>query len=618
MSSEWGYNNELYIIKSLTDKIRELRKNYILDEVYLTTFSLDYDQLQKVLYDIDALGIVAEEKVNVYYDMADKTINPHNSKILSSKNLHGIIVDNSIRKTLYAFHPKVILMRYIQKEKDDNSSVRYIAGIFSKNISNSMLLDTYALTYGDVDHKSYQNVMGMSEFWKQVFEYSHNADNEALSDKEDNILEELKHTCFYLAGEENEPKIDVEFLNAKDVKEEITHNKENMIVVSPFLSDLIINEINIKKLVTTVNGLKSLYSKDTIEAIKDCTYVLPEDKLSTETDNTDNKGLHAKIYCYKEYSENKKKTETVWILGSSNATNNGMGENIEYNIKFKTQEEDYVQFDKLLENNLRKLNKLDLDIISSHDNSEKCNFDARKYFYEFVKNIDINCRYTDKKDVNQTNVDKNINQRNIDNTIENNKDIKNEQYIVSICKKKSLDKEQDYIGYVKGNTGYELLTKENIIIKSDKPVSELCVKIANKDNNMQYREFSIDLYNKWKTEQIKSILDDECKKVYIDTLRNIQEQILKGKKNVSFVRRTDSDSKTLNSVKTHNIDKNYIFEKIIKVYQDNSDKAARIAALNKIKEMSEIIYNVKPDSEYDKQMIEFIDMIEQSGNNKGR
>ena len=51
----------------------------------------------------------------------------------------------AINKTLYAFHPKVMLLRYVNKDK-----CRYVILVLSKNISKANLLDVFSVAYADV------------------------------------------------------------------------------------------------------------------------------------------------------------------------------------------------------------------------------------------------------------------------------------------------------------------------------------------------------------------------------------------------------------------------------------------------------------------------------------
>lgn len=214
-------NNEqesLYINTDISELIPEdLIKDYKIDEIYLTTFSIDLDCLKEVLYGLNALFLVGEGKVQVFYDKFTRNLKQDHNQIISEKYLHGINLEKDGK--LYAFHPKVILCKYI----NENNEVRYIMVILSKNISESNLLDTYAVAYGDVGVKITENGKKAASFWKEVFEKG-GIENQS-------VLEQLEKVEF----KQNEDSFEIQYFTEKEVFDKVK-NKKDLIVISPFLS----------------------------------------------------------------------------------------------------------------------------------------------------------------------------------------------------------------------------------------------------------------------------------------------------------------------------------------------------------------------------------------------
>ena len=92
-----------------------LTNEYYLDEVWITTFSLEFEQLELLLEDIGATTLIGNDKVHVFYDGYTQSPIHESNKIISDKCLKPVKLDNN--GTLYAFHPKVMLLRYVNKDK---------------------------------------------------------------------------------------------------------------------------------------------------------------------------------------------------------------------------------------------------------------------------------------------------------------------------------------------------------------------------------------------------------------------------------------------------------------------------------------------------------------------
>ena len=65
----------------------ECIKNYQLDEVWLTTFSLEFEQLELLLEDIGATTLIGDDKVHIFYDGYTQSPIDESNKIISDKCL---------------------------------------------------------------------------------------------------------------------------------------------------------------------------------------------------------------------------------------------------------------------------------------------------------------------------------------------------------------------------------------------------------------------------------------------------------------------------------------------------------------------------------------------------
>ncbi|MCH5268232.1 MAG: NgoFVII family restriction endonuclease [Lachnospiraceae bacterium] len=356
--------NDLAFI--LPENLRD--KSFELTSVYMTTFSLDTRYLIRVLYSLDAIHLIKDNKVHVFYDAFSRSKGQGIVQEISEKYLHGI------RQEKGAYHPKVILLRY--KNQTDKNDIRYTLLVMSKNLTDSMLIDAFACVCGKVGAFSEEvkvNGEKVSEFFKSVF-------NECQSSDVQTVLNELRETDF-----RQENGGGVNFLNAKEVSGKIEEIKEKskIIVVSPFLSDEIVGNIsnNLEMLVSTYNGFSGLskLKKDFVEK----TRIFPLDTP-----------LHAKIYSWWD-DEDK---QAHWIVGSSNATNNGLGinqqsGNTEFNIEFCTDESEYKRFLDLFQNSEKATHE------KYEDNTET--FEAAKHLKSFLNKVIIECRFDkDEKNIN--------------------------------------------------------------------------------------------------------------------------------------------------------------------------------------------------------------------------
>lgn len=325
-----GYDINTSCYKTLIPN--ELIEGYTAEYAMFTTYSLDVGWFTDIVCDLKLTKLVNDNKVDCFCNYLGVNELGSSNRILASECLHRVKVskfDKSGSERYYSFHPKLILIKYTKA-----GETRYLACVLSKNLTRSKLLDCYITLYADVkEESSNTNGAKLSGFIEDVFQKS-NADP-----KSDNLFEELKKADFKLFGCDD---VGIEFLNACDMEKSIEPLKD-LHIISPFISD-----------------------KKTEHAVKVLSEASELDKLSVTSEedkfydiliafDMEYNSLHAKIYfgnttdCKTdnigsaEASDNKATepdNETVIILGSSNATTNGFGNNCELNVKLVFPDKD--------------------------------------------------------------------------------------------------------------------------------------------------------------------------------------------------------------------------------------------------------------------------------------
>lgn len=318
--------------------------NYIPDKAYITTYSFDTRQLNEVLYELGLFDLIAADKpsekspgkLHVFYDETARHADSNECQTVSSACLHGITLETA--ENVYAFHPKVIMIRYVS----DTSAPGYVILVMSKNISRSNMLEAYAVACGvveedriaekdvdsDVDHNiDYNkdddndfNGEELARFWEKIIAVASKDDlgtpkNNRSHINMDDELKELRKVRFVqpFSGKT------VRFLEGGQVLGKLKASTE-VIIVSPFLSD----------------GFFNKHSHEENEQISENSGVdLGKVRSLVSTmDSFADMNLHAKIYCCK-MADGK----AYCIVGSSNATANGCNlnnksGNVEYNMGF--------------------------------------------------------------------------------------------------------------------------------------------------------------------------------------------------------------------------------------------------------------------------------------------
>lgn len=275
--------------------------------------------------------------------------------------------------------------------------------------------------------------------------------------------------------------------------------------------------------------------------------------------------MHAKIYCYNENEA------TYWIIGSSNATNNGCNIfgnscNMEFNIGFRTSKEDYENFKKLLDGQCFKSHNI-VDYRSYKKDNEGKVFNVREIYNDFLKNIKIQCDKAGDED-------------------------KPYKCKIEWFGKKFNDCE---IGAkLPDDTEYSLFKDDGeYIFESKVPMSLIGIGIVEKEDRELIREFGLSIYKDW-GDEAKGILDSKCDVSYTHLLEHIQKQILAGKSRKSISLRQNEgngnvDSKGRRVNKERNINKIYSYENLLKLSQNKENEDDFYNALNQVLELTKQI-----------------------------
>ena len=593
--------------------------NYIPDRAYITTYSFDTRQLNEVLYELGLFDLIASDKpsekspgkLHVFYDETARHADSNEYQTVSSACLHGITLETA--ENVYAFHPKVIMIRYVS----DTSAPGYVIIVMSKNISRSNMLEAYAVACGvveedriaekdvdsDVDHNIDYNKADdndfngeeLARFWEKIIDITSEYDPDTSKNNRSHInmddeLKELRKVRFVqpFSGKT------VRFLEGGQVLGKLKASTE-VIIVSPFLSDGFFNKHSheeneqisgnsgvdlgkVRSLVSTMDSFAKLFAKMENIGKDKCIFLSGSNKSGAETGYyRADMNLHAKIYCCK-MADGK----AYCIVGSSNATANGCNlnnksGNVEYNMGFEISGDDYEAFDKLLRGGSLQIVS-DEDMKMFGENAEK-GVDFRRYYAEFLRQLKVETRM--------------ISDQGTDHRYEIEfAPVEAEKYSVELAICGSDLESQDI--------WKKLSDGATLTLGSSEPVAGVYVKIiANsngqkEENEIAEKIFYLDLYDRWQ-EEAQSKLDMECRKNYRAQLLDLQKQIFNGNK-VRKLHQTRKEndcnnrsgivSKTMVSRRS---DRCYVYEKIMSIYQYEEDTATRTERLKELRRVTKLL-----------------------------
>lgn len=565
--------------------------NYIPDRAYITTYSFDTRQLNEVLYELGLFDLIASDKpsekspgkLHVFYDETARHADSNEYQTVSSACLHGITLETA--ENVYAFHPKVIMIRYVS----DTSAPGYVIIVMSKNISRSNMLEAYAVACGvveedriaekdvdsDVDHNiDYNkdddndfNGEELARFWEKIIAVASKDDlgtpkNNRSHINMDDELKELRKVRFVqpFSGKT------VRFLEGGQVFEKLKASTE-VIIVSPFLSDGFFNKHSHEE-----NEQISRNSGVDLGKVR---------SLVSTMDSFADMNLHAKIYCCK-MADGK----AYCIVGSSNATANGCNlnnksGNVEYNMGFEISGDDYEAFDKLLRGGSFQIVS-DEDMKMFGENAEK-GVDFRRYYAEFLRQLKVETRM--------------ISDQGTDHRYEIEfAPVEAEKYSVELAICGSDLESQDI--------WRRLSDGATLTLGFSEPVAGVYVKIVANSNGQKEKSetaekiFYLDLYDRWQ-EEAQSKLDMECRKNYRAQLLDLQKQIINGNK-VRRLHQTrkENDSNNRSGIaskamfsrrSTRRSDRSYVYEKIMSIYQYEEDTATRTERLKELRRVTKLL-----------------------------
>ena len=256
--------------------------------LFITTYTLELEALKTFLIPlIDAER--NKEKIHIYYDSLRLKHDCNN--FLPKECYHEI----KRTKEKHNFHPKIALLDY--------GNDGFVIIVSSKNISSSKYIEAYAVAHDDGDiHDKLMNGKAVADFFG------------SFTELDESVKERLKKNNFVIDNAEN-----ISFLTGKDVYDIIEKVKSQLTIVSPFVTEDFVKNPNLNV---------EIYSNSPL-GIKSYVNQLDEN-------------FHSKIYCWNDSQR------THWIIGSSNATANGLSKkdngNYEFNICFETKLEDYDDF----------------------------------------------------------------------------------------------------------------------------------------------------------------------------------------------------------------------------------------------------------------------------------
>lgn len=561
--------------------------NYIPDKAYITTYSFDTRQLNEVLYELGLFDLIAADKpsekspgkLHIFYDETARHADSNECQTVSSACLHGITLETA--ENVYAFHPKVIMIRYVS----DTSAPGYVILVMSKNISRSNMLEAYAVACGvveedriaekdvdsDVDHNiDYNkdddndfNGEELARFWEKIIAVASKDDlgtpkNNRSHINMDDELKELRKVRFVqpFSGKT------VRFLEGGQVLGKLKASTE-VIIVSPFLSD----------------GFFNKHSHEENEQISENSGVdLGKVRSLVSTmDSFADMNLHAKIYCCK-MADGK----AYCIVGSSNATANGCNlnnksGNVEYNMGFEISGDDYEAFDKLLRGGSFQIVS-DEDMKMFGENAEK-GVDFRRYYAEFLRQLKVETRM--------------ISDQGTDHRYEIEfAPVEAEKYSVELAICGSDLESQDI--------WKKLSDGATLTLGFSEPVAGVYVKIVANSNGQKEKSetaekiFYLDLYDRWQ-EEAQSKLDMECRKNYRAQLLDLQKQIINGNK-VRRLHQTrkENDSNNRSGIASKAMfsrrsDRSYVYEKIMSIYQYEEDTATRTERLKELRRVTKLL-----------------------------
>lgn len=444
------YDDFLKLIKKIIDK--NTIGNYTCEYYIATTFGINLALLENIFYMFPKL----RNNFDIYYDKNHGTNHFHSKAIgLFADRLHAVDRGRNY------FHPKVQIFKFA-----DGDKYHYIVTVSSMNLTGSDNMEAYIILKGE---KSANQPNG-----KKLSEYLSDALHPI--NKARDIIEDISNYNFTLYPEQNKTVKKVEFLGPKDVANTV-RNMTDVTVVSPFVSAKLVEELYpnqqpcpIKRLVISCQEKDDNDTYSNIEGF---------DKFKLDYYAINN--LHGKIYCgLCNNADNT--TDSVLIIGSSNFTSAGFGQNAEMNVKITF---DGSSFNKnFMAEYFKSSSKLNIDVISQDKtNADEESFDKRSVIFDITDVTYNNNLYKfNVKTKLKVNTDKNGNiflseGDTTDNTADNTTELSTKHDTLRIYFKK--DNEDIYL------TSYLL---PNLVVKANDDTFRVHLDKLKEEGNKQFMD----------------------------------------------------------------------------------------------------------------------------------
>lgn len=311
--------------------------NYTCEYYIATTFGINLALLENIFYMFPKL----RSNFDIYYDKNHGTNHFHSKAIgLFADRLHAVDHERNY------FHPKVQIFKFADEDK-----YHYIVTVSSMNLTGSDNMEAYVILKGEKSanqgeanqQSATPNGNKFSEYLLTVLNLEEK--NEKSNEKSDEnknieavkIIKDIGTCVFTLYPEQNKTIKKVEFLDPGDVKETVK-NMTDVTVVSPFVSAKLVEELYTNQQPCPIKRLViSCQEKDDNDTYSNKddnnTYSNIEGFDKFKLDYYAINNLHGKIYCGLVAENKSKEKDSVLIIGSSNFTSAGFGQNAEMNVK---------------------------------------------------------------------------------------------------------------------------------------------------------------------------------------------------------------------------------------------------------------------------------------------
>lgn len=418
MSELW--NDVLY-----TDVMHS--NGYDVDYAVLTTYSLDMPSLLSVPFLLGTMSDLSEsamksphlilESINrsagkfaVFCNVGSIAVPQQNSKVYALLERSVVQVNLPAKGNGFInFHPKV----WIIKESNSDTGDRQLkVVVLSRNLTSSNDLDVVCELVGKINSGSATDTAKakhkpLSDFLRWLCKHNHNHTSREIRKNIKEIINDIQHIeCFDL---KDSPFDDYDFFpmgidNYNGIEQCLKNNMLNhaseMVVISPFI-DAKTLEMMVKHNSRAKKTLITRYSSLDNEILKlfnDGVYV-PKEVLTDNVEKDMTVDLHEKVYFVHDSFGNN------LYLGSTNATQNGFGRNVEFllRLRFTPYKISYDRFrEEFIHDNkdclFEKVNSIAVDTIKEDYTNE---LDLRKAIsaisnakiYEYNKsyNVLVNC-----------------------------------------------------------------------------------------------------------------------------------------------------------------------------------------------------------------------------------